>query len=114
MDHNVGPGSMNELRVPWEDLLGWIYSLDIIQDGLDILRLLQVRPENCWRGRTRISLSDDENPRVLEGIEDLASEEAASSGHKYYGSHVRAIVKGKMSAGENSNPFVAFRGVAMT
>jgi len=105
MDHNVGSGSMNELRVNQKGLCVWRYSLNFVQDGFDIRRLLQVRLEDGWRSCTPISLSDHENARVLEGVEDLATKEAASSSNKNYGRHIRAIGKEKMP-GKNLYPFV--------
>lgn len=81
--------------------LSWIDSLDIVQKGLDILRLLKIGPEDSWRGSTRISLSDHKHTGVLEGVEDLTSQKAASSGNKNYRRHDRAIVKKKLSTSEN-------------
>jgi hypothetical protein len=102
---------MNELRVLREGPFVWIYSLDLVQKGLDILRLLQIRLEDGWRGCTPISLSDHENPRALEGVEDLASKQTAGSGDKNYRRHVRAIVKEKLSAGEDLLPVHGFAGL---
>lgn len=62
--------------------------LDLIQKTLDLLRLLKIRLEDRRRGCTRESLSNHQDPRVLEGIEDLSTKEAAGSSDQNCGRHL--------------------------
>lgn len=61
--------------------------LHIVQDLLDILRILQVGLEDSWRGGSREALADRETARVLEGVEDLSAQQACGAGNKDNGRH---------------------------
>lgn len=61
--------------------------LSFIQQCLDLIRVFQVRFEDCRRVRAGKTLADCEAARALESIKDLSAQKASGSCYKNCSRH---------------------------
>lgn len=61
--------------------------LGLVQQILNLLRVFQIGLQYRGRGGARKPLADDQTAGVLEGVEDLAAQEAGGAGDENIGRH---------------------------